>query len=297
MKPWLALLLIISSIAACSSSGTKSAKNSEAELAGIYADIGLGALQRGDFPRAKEKLDQALELDPKLARAHHYIAELYTRTENYVEAEGHYRQALRFTPDDADLQNNFAAFLCNRERLDEAEKLFLKAIANPQLNSPAWTYENLGNCTLRRPDAAKAEGYFEQALKFQPTLPISLYRMAVLQFDKKEYFKARAYLERYSSVGEMSAEVLWLGVRIERQLGDTAQVAKYGELLKRRFADAPETALFYGLSSGSGAVDTDSQTNTGGQGTKKIEQQPALVPFTSPTRQPQRDHSVLEGRP
>lgn len=243
------LLLVLIALGGCASGGGKE-KNED--LAGIYADIGVGYLQRGETARAEEKLKQALELDPKLPRAHHYIAELYSRQSKDKQAEEHYRQALELAPNDSYVKNNYAVFLCSRDRVPEAEKQFLSVIGDTSYRAPELVYENLGRCALRTADAAKAEQYFTKALQLRPNLPASLYEMARLQYDKREYFKARAFFERYLSVGQAQAEVLWLGVRIERALGNAAMVAKYGAALQEQFPDAKETALFNQLDSDSG---------------------------------------------
>jgi type IV pilus assembly protein PilF len=212
------------------------------DLAAIYTDIGLSYLQRGDYPRAKEKLQRALEVDPKSARAHHYIAELYNRTEDYEKAELHFRLALESSPDDPNLRNNLGAFYCDRGRFDDAEPQFLAAIKDPAYTTPQLAFENLGRCALRKPDKAKAERYFTEALRRQPDLPYSLFEMAQIYFDRGEGMKARAFLERYFSVAAEGPEVLWLGVQIERALGDDDMAQQYGDKLRTRFPDAAETA-------------------------------------------------------
>ena len=53
----------------------------------------------------------------------------------------------------------------------------------------------------------------------------------------------RAFLERYLGKVEPSPAVLWLGVRVENALGDAAAASKYGDQLKRDFAESVETRL------------------------------------------------------
>lgn len=247
MRSMALAVLMGSLLIGCAAPGSKE-KNGQ-DLAGIYADMALGHMQRQppDYARAKEKLEKALEADPKLVRAHHYAAELYARTEDDEKAEYHFRHALELAPRDPNLKNNFGAFLCARNRFPEAETQFLAAIEDPAYGTPQLAYENLARCALRVPNAAKAERYFDEALKRQPNLPASLFHMAQLQYDKREYFRARAFLERYMSVGAATPQVLLLAVQIEKALGDSAMVAHYAQELRSGFPDSSEAAAVGGI--------------------------------------------------
>ena len=49
------------------------------------------------------------------------------------------------------------------------------------------------------------------------------------------------YLQRYLEVGKHTSKSLWLGIRIERDLGDNNAASSYAMLLKAKYPDAPET--------------------------------------------------------
>jgi len=51
----------------------------------------------------------------------------------------------------------------------------------------------------------------------------------------------RAFLERYMEVGRTNPETLWLGVRIERGLGNNAQAQHYAQRLKSEYPSAAQT--------------------------------------------------------
>lgn len=242
MKRMAVAMLIAFVLAGCAAPGSKDSHGDD--LAAIYADMALGHMQRQppDYLRAKEKLEKALEADPKLVRAHHYAAELYARTDDPAKAEHHFREAIELAPRDPNLKNNFGAFLCARDRFTEAEEQFLAAINDPAYTTPHLAYENLARCALRVPNATKAERYFTEALNRQPNLPVSLFNMAQLQYHKREYFKARAFLERYLGVGAATPQVLQLAVQIEKALGDSAMVAHYAQELRSSFPESREAA-------------------------------------------------------
>ena len=68
--------------------------------------------------------------------------------------------------------------------------------------------------------------------------------MARLTFGANNYLSARAYLQRYSEVARHTPESLWLGIRVERILGDKNALASYGLSLKGNYPDAAETRLY-----------------------------------------------------
>ncbi len=228
-------------IAGCSNQPTKEGNREKA--AEVNADMGLRYMLRGNYEVAMEKLNRSLELNPSYPNAHHYLAELYRRLERFDEADKHFRKALSLAPNDSALQNNYGVFLCDRGRIEESERQFLKVLDNPVYPERAQAYENLGLCMERKPDGAKAERYFKQALGINPKLPNALVAMARRNYDQGNFLSARAYLQRYLEVGRHTAETLWLGIRIERILGDRNALASYELSLRNNFPESQEARL------------------------------------------------------
>ena len=69
----------------------------------------------------------------------------------------------------------------------------------------------------------------------------ALFQMAELQYKQTDYLSARGFLERYNEVGRTNAASLWLGVRIERGLGNVAAAKTYAERLKLEYPRAAQT--------------------------------------------------------
>ena len=238
---WLIVLACLT--AACAGPGSKVNSRSAAEA---NAELGLAYLEQGQDERAMEKLKHALSLDPNLASAHHYIAELYQKIGDDQNAERHYRKALSLTPSEPMLLNNYGVFLCKNQRLADAESQFLAAAKQPFYKTPEMAYTNAALCALEKPDPAKAEDYLRTALRLDPRMAQALYTMAELKLDQQEYLSARAFLQRYFEVASASPQSLWLAVQVERQLGDTAAAAQYAQRLQKEFPLAHETELMRG---------------------------------------------------
>lgn len=213
-------------------------KENKAELAQLYANMGLEYLRNKKYEIAKERLLKSIENNPDYAPAHHYLAQVYSQLGNMQQAQRHYEHALKGDATDPFLQNNYAVFLCNTGKIEDAEAWFLKLSKNVNYSVPHLLFENLGNCVYRGTSPAqqvRAESYFKRALTYDPKLKVSLSRMAEINFKKGKYLKARAYLERFMALEAYTPEMLLLGVKAEQQLGDHKMMKYYRNLLFERF--------------------------------------------------------------
>lgn len=230
--------------AGCASTAERSQEQEKLrKLVDTDIQLGVGYLQQGQMDAAKEKLDKALALSPDDPQANNVMALLQWRLRNYDDAERHFRHALDSKAGgiNPDVQHNYGAFLCERGRVDEAMAWFDRAIANPQYPTPELANLNAGLCLLKKPDKVAAERYLRQALQRNPTLAPALLAMARLSYESGNVLSARGFMERYAKTGPETAESLWLGIRVERALGNRNAEVNYALRLKGKFPDAPET--------------------------------------------------------
>ena len=226
-------------LAGCAGNPTRNA----AKNADVNAQMGLRYMQQGNYERSMDKLERALSFDSEHAAANHYVAILYQRLNRPEDAEDHFREAIDTSPNDSALLNNFGAFLCSTGQYDEAEELFLKVLDDPVYPQRAAVYENLGLCMKRKGDLEKAETHLRQALSRNTRLAKSLLGMADLSYRKDNYLSARAYLQRYTNVARHNPKSLWLGIRVEKVLGDRDALSSYEIQLKNRFPDSEQARL------------------------------------------------------
>jgi type IV pilus assembly protein PilF len=244
MMRLLLLILIASSLAACATVQEQEheAKN-KFQIADTNVRLGLGYLKQGRDEDALKKLQKAVDTMPDYAEAHSSIALAYERLEKPEKAAEHYERAVELKPEDGSIHNNYAVFLCSQKKYDEAEKHFLSAIQNHKYRTPARALENLGMCMTQIPDWEKAEKYLRQALRMNPKLSSALMQMAKVSFEKKNMMSTRAYLQRYREVAPFGPDGLWLGIQVEKKLGDKAAALEYETLLRKNYADSKEMRL------------------------------------------------------
>jgi type IV pilus assembly protein PilF len=219
------------------------AEKTKFQIADTNVRLGLGYLKQGRTEAALEKLKKAIAAMPEYAEAHSSIALVYEALREPDKASEHYQQAVSLKPEDGKILNNYAVFLCGQGKPKEAEPYFLKAIKTRSYRTPAQAYENLGVCVMQIPDLEKAETYLRKALQINPRLPGALLQMAVLSFDKKRMLSARAYLERYQAVAPMGPDALWLGIQVERKMGDRAAAGRYETQLRSKYPDSNEMRM------------------------------------------------------
>jgi len=225
--------------------------SSSEKIAKVNMQLGANYLQQGKLEFALEKLKKSIEYNPKLTSAHSVIAIVYNRLGQDELADKHYQQSINLIADDTAeygvVHNNYGVFLCNHARYTEAEAHILRAVNNHLYKTPEVGYENVGVCAMRQGQVEKAEGYFRQALQINSKMPRALLNMAEIKYTTKRYLQARAYMQRYHDIVAGSSASLWLGIRIEKELGDQSIVSKLGRDLITKFPDSDETQLFLGL--------------------------------------------------
>lgn len=248
LERWCLLVALVAACAGCAGTGTglrqQTAADERAKGAEVHTQLGQGYMQSGDLKGAKEKLDKALQFDPKYVPAHTVLAVLYEKINDPVNAELHYRKAVEFDPKSGSVNNNLAAFLCKQGRAADARPYFDRALADPFYETPDLAMTNAGTCLLQSNDLEAAEGYFRKAVAKNPNNPDALYQMAHVLYLKNDAFRARAFLQRYEALGKPSPESLKLGHDIELRLGNGEGAQDYAKRLRATFPDSePAHAL------------------------------------------------------
>ncbi len=233
-------LLITVVLSACASNPVQEPETQTRRASRNNVELGLTYMRQGQRAIAMEKLRKAVELDPDFSTAHHGLALAYQEYEQTDLADKHFRRALSLDDTDSNLHNNYGAFLCSQKRFSDAETHFLAAVNDPGYATPDRAWENAGVCALKNNDYDKAEKYLRTALKLQPKLPAALLAMARVNFHRNDFFRSRAFLQRFEEVSNPTPETLWLAIETERSLGDEQAVNRNATLLESRFPDSAE---------------------------------------------------------
>lgn len=240
---FLTLGLILS---ACNQTATRSSvypSHRSNDVAEANLNLGVEYLRRGEYEIALQKLKRAQAADPNYPAIYNALGLLYQQVGESEQAEEYYKKAISLDPADSSTLNNYGLFLCSNNRFEEAQEAFFKAASNPLYEAPEISISNAGTCALNdnRPD--DAENYFRQALSKNPKIAPALIQMGQLSYDQGKYLPARGYLQRYLEISKHTPQSLWLGIRIEEELGDRNALSSYVLSLRNNFPDSKEARM------------------------------------------------------
>lgn len=207
------------------------------ELAGMY-------YERSQLGIALGEIAKALQADRNYAPAYNVRGLIHMALREDKEAEKDFQHSLRLDRSDSETHNNYGWFLCQRGKEKESIAHFMAALKNPLYATPERAYLNAGLCSQKAGERKGAEEFLLRALQVQPGLPQALLGMAEVNFDNGDYAAAKKYFAGFSGkTDSLTAEQLWLAVRIERKIGDRNSEASYAMQLRKHFPDARETRL------------------------------------------------------
>jgi len=222
------------------STGAKKAEPDDGDAAELNYQLGARYYHSGNYELARDRLQLAVKLKPDFALAYSTLGLTYERLDNLRLAGEAYDQAVYLAPKDHGVQNTYAVFLCRQGRFDDAAEHFEKAAQLPDNDDAEVTLTNAGVCMMQKPDYAQAEVFFRQALQARAEYGEALLQMCVLKHEMQDDLIARAFMQRYLSSNKVTADVLYLGMQIEVQLGDQRARTEFSDRILREFPESTE---------------------------------------------------------
>jgi type IV pilus assembly protein PilF len=250
---YVALLIACGALAGCAQSPASSATQANTVETGtvtgevgdprnrarIHTELASAYFERGSMGVALEELRTAIMADPNYAPAYGVLGLVHMDLRENAVAQQHFEHALRLSPNDPDINNNYGWFLCQTGREQQSIAYFLAALKNPLYNTPARSYVNAGLCSLKN-NERDAIDYFERALRNSPDNLQALLNLASIQYKRGQLEIARGLIGRFNKLIEPTVESLWLALRIERKLGDRSAENTLAVQLRRRFSGSQE---------------------------------------------------------
>lgn len=209
----------------------------------INYQLGTEYYRKGSFELARDRLERAIEQEPRNADAHSALAMTFVQLGNNRLATESFNRATRLAPDSINVRNAFAVYLCQQGQYEDAQEQFDRAIDIRENDSAYVMMTNAGVCIAKKPDMALAEKYFRDALAIRPSYGEALIQLAALKHRIDDNLGARAFLQRYLATNAASSGVLYLAVQVETQLGDDRASSDYMDQLLRDFPESAEARL------------------------------------------------------
>ena len=117
----------------------------------------------------------------------------------------------------------------------------LEAARNPLYRTPEVAYTNAGVCLRGAHRDADAERYLKQALENKPSFAEAAFQLGDLEFALGRATDARKRVDNYIGSYSATADLLLLGVRASRALGDRLAAERYARRLRLDFPDSAQT--------------------------------------------------------
>ncbi len=253
-----ACALALCLLSACAGSGvsdggphelkTASDETVAEKRASIRLQLAVGYYQDRKYEIALDEVKKAITADPDFADAYGVRALIYTAMGQAALADENYQRALALAPHNPELANNYGSFLCLvAGKPAQAMPYFESALHDPAYQSPLSALVNAGNCSLRTNNLDAAERYLLRALRYVPNLPAAEAGLARIYFERRDMERAGFFINRLTTgtkLDTLSADALWLAIRIERKLGERTTEATMVAQLRQRFPGSPEFAAF-----------------------------------------------------
>jgi type IV pilus assembly protein PilF len=249
-------LCLLAALAGCAGSAgkgdskdikTASDQTPAEKRAAIRLQLAIGYFQDGKKEVALDEVKQAIAINPDFADAYGVRALIYSQIGENALAEESYVRALKLAPRNPELANNYGSFLCQSGRGAQGIAYFDAALKNPTYQSPVSALLNAGSCSLKMKNLDAAERYLLDAVRYEPDHPATNANLARVYYERRDFQRAGFFINRVkaaSKLDSLTAEVLWLAVRIDRKLGDKGSEASLGTQLRRHHPGSPEYAAF-----------------------------------------------------
>lgn len=253
MQRWLSALLVLLFAAGCATSqsggsqtelATSSDQTDNQKRANIRLQLAMGYFEQGQMPVALDEIKHALQAYPEFADAYSVRALIYMNMGENRLAEDNFQRAMKLSPNNPDLANNYGWFLCQNGREGDSIAYFDNALSSRNYQSPIKALNNAGVCSMKLKKYVEAEGYFTQAFKYDPSNPSTNANLGRIYYDRADYQRARFYAGRAAKSEGVGPDVLWLAIKTEHKIGDRASEASLVTQLRRRHPGSPEYAAY-----------------------------------------------------
>jgi type IV pilus assembly protein PilF len=208
-----------------------------------HTDLGMLYLRDGQLSVALDEARKAVEADSSYPLGYnlHGLVQMYL--DDNRAAEESLTRALNLAPTDPEINNNFGWFLCQSGRQKASIPYFVVASKNTLYAAPTKPLTNAAICSITAGDDKGGEDFLLRALRVDPQNSDAYFLLAELYYRTDRLVDARLRLADVHRLAAPSSQSVWLGLRIERKLGDREAETQYGKQLRREFSGSREFQL------------------------------------------------------
>ena len=205
----------------------------------VYHQLGSVYLKMGNYPKAIEKFQAAIKLNPQADASVLALARTYGEAGNFDAAISTYRNALTLKPDDPATLNNLGLVYIKMGAWEKATETLEKAIG--LRSPPKEAFYHLGICYQRALQREKAAAQFRKAIEIDSGFAGAHYNLGVVYASQgKEGAAAEEFQKALASRPDFAECHFNLGGIYARQSQLDAAVEEFRKAIQTRpsFAEA-----------------------------------------------------------
>lgn len=223
---------------------TDSDESDQRKRARIRVELALGYFQQGKTNIALDEIKLAIAADPTFSDAYSLRGLVYMALNDFAFAEESFNKALSIRQKDPNVLHNLGWLKCQQSAYTLSLAYFEQALANPAYMERAKTLMAQGLCQVRAGLLQEAESSLLKSYEYDAGNPVTGYNLSKLLFQKNDFTRAQFYIRRLNNTDFANAESLWLGIKVERQMGNLQAVEQLASQLEKRFGQSPESNAY-----------------------------------------------------
>lgn len=214
------------------------------QSAKIHTELAAEYFNRGQLNVAIEEVTEALKAQSNYAPAYNVLGLVNMALNENNKALDNFEQAIQLAPKNAEINNNYGWFLCQRfpQRIDKAINHFMVAAKDPLYATPEMAFANAGICELKRQKYHEAQIFLQKALSIQPNFSPAIMGLINMDFQRGNLVEAKSKLVNLLQNNASTPESLLLAIQIEQAIGDQLAADSYIFQLQKYFPDSKEAA-------------------------------------------------------
>ena len=198
-------------------------------------------IQQRNWRSAKRHLKLAIDIDDSSPDVYEGLALVFQNTGEPKLAENNYKKAIRLGPDISRIRNNYAVFLYQFNRYEEAASQLERITKDTFYENRASAFINLGRCYVQLKQYEKAREIFNRAYLLGARTPALMLNIAEVQYQLEDYPSAQRYYDAYrKQVKVPSARGLLMGAQLADKLENSNAFSSHSMALKNLYPGSTE---------------------------------------------------------
>jgi len=210
----------------------------------VRLELAASYYQAGKNTIALDEVKRVMQTDSSFSDAYNLAGLIYMALGQSELAELHFRRAIALNPRDGSPLKNLGWLQCQQKQYEQADQSFTQALAVPGYLDTAQTLMDQGICQARAKNVAQAVETLKRSYTLDPNNPITTYNLSDLLYRNGHPADARPYIQHLNNSKLANAQSMWLGIKVERVLGNRLAAQELGDQLLQRFGDTHEASLY-----------------------------------------------------